>query len=807
MKKVSLFLILITAITYCCFFYPTDTDSFYVEENDLLLIPEVNNNMELEGTISSRLDDSDDQLNIIKYKMLNGEIKEILYPVDVKYATNNNIVKDKSNILYLSDNANYIYETRDNDILSFFPASLDFGVLTTSKNDYTISIRPETELINSNPRLENNSVVYSNIFSSGIDLIFKPTFNGLKDDIVITEPLSNYEFRFLVDTNGLSINNEGLLFDKDKNIGEYESVVIIDSVGNIIKGDLIIESIEECQKYSITVSAEANMVNSKLIFPIFIDPSLYFYNGTDYYSNQFFTTTDLDSYYFTNGSSLYPKSIIQVGSYGSYYKRSLIKFPGLNTIIANAISQGLYSCNIMLCRAQSYLGETAIYVEAYPATTNWNLLNYYSPSQYLNLFHGYFNFSYVYNNHTKYSVGRSKINIGASPEVFNSIPLTDVMRYPLFSLDNGLLLKLSDENQIMSFYGANTAIASNMPRLSISYATHETEGIISDGIYRLSACNSLTTISGYSLTASTTPTISSTSDTILSVTDYPTSEYDYKSYIRLPNQLFKVTFCDVGYTIRRITDGYYLKCSNNSTLSFSSSDDTYNYTTRWFIIKDGDYYLIVQYFSNYLNVFNLNSGAPSLGMQSFTTGAGILWDFSFYCLDVPYYEQKERNTCGGATSYMLLNWAGVDLTDENDSTIRERAEINGEVSDSRYFNAIQEINSNYYCFNTFSSFYMDPFYNKLKQNINNGFPVMVHINVTSPTDFFPYVVNHYVVVIGTYETSNNTKRIVIMDPHYCASFMTEPDLTGPVQTYAIIDFPYNVFYNYIYSDCAIRNIE
>lgn len=809
---------------------------------DLELVPEVNSAMGLDGIVA-RVDKYDDPLNQITYEMEDGSTQKLIYPVDVKFLNSENCIKDKSNKIYESSVENYAYETKDNDIVSLFPNHSEDGIIVSCSKDIAIKIIPVGK--NACPTFLDNHVVYSDVFGDDTSIIFSAFFNGIKDNIKINHPLETYEFNYVVKTNGLAIDEQGIIKRDGVAIGCIDPVTIEDSVGNTEEGDMTVITVEENDEYILNVSVDTEMIEREdMIFPLYIDPVVFFYNGRDAYSNYLFSTTYVNSNNCLTGAYLYPRTTLYVGNYSSSCYRSLIKFPGLDDIINGALEAGLYSANIMVCRAQAYSGNSAVYVEAYPGAYNWSLQTYYSASTCSSIFNDYYNYSFIHNNHTYTSMGRSKINVGALSEGFNSIPLINLVNSGYFSTENGILLKLSDETQVMSYYGTNTAYSSYMPRVAISYSNVETEGIISGGIYRLAPCISQGNISNYALSSSCA--LSATNDSIQTLTDYPESSYDYYSVIRNPNQLFKITHTSVGYTIQRVTDGYYLKCVNSSSLTFSSNDDSVNYTTRWFIVKNGDHYLIVAYFGSYLSITNMN-GIPSLHVLSYNSGVGVLWDFSLYCLGVPYHEQRERNTCGAACIMMIMDWFGVSYSTYSEACIRLLARsYYGNSSVDGYQCALTKImnddnfpglkygedsdpdNTNnrayryIFLFNNNESarFKLDHgygvtseenYYNTFSYNINKGCPVMVYLKISTETAPFSYLTTaHFALVIGVYTSTNTSlpeeqrQRIVLYDPHYNASSLTQPYNDDYGQTPALLDVSLKTFFQIKGAECGLR---
>ncbi len=836
------------------------TASAYEEDktDSLMLVPEVNSSMSFDKEILQRLDGPEDPKNFISYRASDGEIIGLLYPVDVKYTDSKGNLRDKSNIIYKCEEREYSYETRDNDIITLFPKNISKGTKTSYK-DYEVNVTPVYQK-DSSPIFKDKKVVYYDIFGKGTSIEYCATFNGVKDVIIIenAEMIGNYQY--IVTLSGLNINEEGYLTTNEKVVGTFGSVIIEDSAGKIFEGNLVFEPASESSSYLMTVELPMDTVNwnEDVVYPLYIDPGVHFYTGSDYYGNAFFTTSNAKSNYTSTGGSFTQDSILRLGTLGvdSIY-RNLIKFPGLQDVIQNIIPC-CSTANLSLFRYQSYSGTEAVYVEAYPEKYAWKTGINYTPLKYSNCYSKYYNETYTIGNHLYTSYGRSKINVGAAANLANTIPIQNVIRYSNFSLSKGILLKLSDETKSVSFYGSNTPYSAYMPRISFSYNDSEAEAIVSGGIYRLSPCTDLTTASNYACNSSLT--LSVKSDVVASVSGYPSATYPdisyssgyypsgftaYKSFLRSFSQLFKITYTGYGYTIQRLSDNFYLKCVNSSSLTFVSEDDTNDFTTRWFLLENNGNYLIVHYFYNYLSVNGFSSNSCMI-ISNYNNGEGVHWSLELYCLNVPYIHQVDHTTCGAVGSLMLLNWLGIDTSSYSETGFKSYALS---LYNPGYITAES------YCFAIFKSIYnetgvkqygtslspllcsdntaytyirhkdnpltintgnegnpaydysqvetSDEYFRIIKANIDSGYPVMIHIGGFTSNSYFNYSLSggHFILAIGAYTNSAGVKHIVCADPHY------KSVSTGSSQSYAFLDIPFDSYYNsYQWSGATIRNV-
>jgi hypothetical protein len=839
MKKTTLLIALFFVLTTCLLItiIANKTHIKADSNNCLALIPEVN--LSMDGTVlEKRLDGADDPKNFILYKKTDGELLGILYPVDVKYIDIEGNLRDKSNKIYDSKSSDFKYETVYNDILSFFPEDIKKGV-TTTYDDYKLTITPEF-IKNAVAELKDNKVIYNEI-GRDISIEYEATFNGVKDVVVLNEPGTDYIFEYKINAYGLTIDGEGTITSGNSVVGNIGSVLIEDSRGLNTTGTIKCSETERPSEYVLSVILPTVFMDDpETTYPVSIDPVLFLFGGSDYYNNSFYSASTL---YFSNcssGGTLTQNSTLSVGKYNqTSFRRTVIKFPGLNDIFEE-LAPHCSSITLDLCRYQAYTGGSGIYLEAYPEMYEWTQGVAYTATQYSNIYSQYYNNQYYYNGNTYYSNGKTLLYNGATANGFTSIPIRDVLRYTNYSQNKGILLKLSTETASITFYGANTANASHMPRITLSYTDDEAEGIISGGIYRLSSCTAgPNTVSDFSLTSSNGVSMSLTNESVSEVLNYPVSIYNYKSYMQNPSQLFKLTYTGYGYTIQRISDNYYLKCANATTLQFVANDDTIDYTTRWFIIKTGEKYLITHYFFNHLSVIeNDNHTAQYVTMQSYTSGTGVLWNLSLYCLGIPYHEQESGNTCGAAASVMLLNWLGIDTSGYGESGIYASAGallgpgegpnpetdqyqrvIYGLLGFVQYYYGVgegHEISNYSYRYWIYEggptvSNTPEDLFNIIEANIDIGKPLIIDILIDNnhyPASSFVYKAaeGHYLLIAGAYRDAQGDGRIVVFDPHYNASSELEPTPNGYGQSPAVLDLPVSDLFEVWHYSILIRTV-
>ena len=136
------------------------------------------------------------------YVFLNADGSRTAYFLDepVKFVDSSGTVREKDITLTYAANT---FSTTQNNVGLQIPTNLSTGV-RLSYGGYDVSIVPQGSSLTL-PRRMDNSVVYDNYFGTGTKLIYTPTLDGVKEDIVLTAYRGISSFTFLLNTDGLRV--------------------------------------------------------------------------------------------------------------------------------------------------------------------------------------------------------------------------------------------------------------------------------------------------------------------------------------------------------------------------------------------------------------------------------------------------------------------------------------------------------------------------------------------------------------------------------------------------------------------------
>ncbi|MBR0158915.1 MAG: C39 family peptidase [Clostridia bacterium] len=765
------------------------------EKSSFNQIPEVMEEDEelLKGSIL-RIDTEEDPLNVIRYLDSWNSQKTILFPVDVKYIDPQGVTRDKSNQLYLSNKHNIAFETRNNDILTYFSNYSQDGIIT-SYQDYTITVCPDSEENSEAEIVENNSVLYKNAFGDGIDFMAAPTFNGNKIDIILnTKPETNsFSLKVNIPNCYPSFIKGSISFNcGDEIICSFAEVYIKDSAGRISFG-----SFEVVDSTTISIIVPEDFLDSNnIIYPVVVDPVLYFVTN-HVYNGDNINTAQMNTFLCISGGYVTKSSVMMFGQTGTTsFEHPIIRFPQLYAVIQNM--DNIQNASLALFRESKYNGSNNTTITAKPITSAWTE-TYYNSTDYTSLF---------YSTTSNYN-STSNLKAGANATGANSFNITNLLNYWRqgnwingYGVD-GISFDIGTYAYPATFHGGLTATSSKMPRLSITHSYTST-GLIQDGIYFISPT---TSFAGGTTNLYLTRTVDGgTATRVMSSRtrqNYPSSNSGYISYIRDLNQLYKIEYSNVGYTIKCMKTDQFL-AFQNSSLCYTANDDTIYFTTRWSFVRVNEKYYIVSSMGHFLSVSS--PGNPSdVEVNNCFYSDGILWKLSLYCLDVEHLIQQLPTSCGPSSARTVINYLGVDVTALTDTVIEEYGETVMNQSFQReqipiVINHYAQISS--YSWHEYDDWTQDA-YSDISYSLNQGMPVVLNNHINTTTDPFRYTAGgHYLVLIGTYSIFDGISTVnhfVLCDPHY----NTAPNKPDNIKVDCYIDITDDVFEQVMMCYCII----
>ena len=386
-------------------------------------------NIEEKGHVN-RLWEQEEDLNSIVFQNRDGTKTMYYYNYPVKYKDANGKIKDKSN--KISQTSSGDFTNAENDINTYFPKKLNRNKGIELKfGEYVVEMAPDIKGNSGASRQTGHNkyfdpteyVQYPNVFDESISLRYTPTFEGYKEDIVLSKYTGINEFSFRLYTDGLSLvmNEDGAYYLIDPLTGEVktligdlvvydskpfdvpdeilnesvsnpteedyakkeatlkeliESVPIENSTSNELLNNLKtyshqyrVETVKQDSEYRITVVVdEEYLTDSERVYPVYVDPTISVSgSGTGK------TIQDAPIYANKPSTASGGNTYNVVGYQGSTYGvgRTLMKFPGLssNSTYANLSSNQITSLQLHIYEGSGSTNNACIDLWQYNGTS------------------------------------------------------------------------------------------------------------------------------------------------------------------------------------------------------------------------------------------------------------------------------------------------------------------------------------------------------------------------------------------------------------------------------------------------------
>ena len=268
-----------------------------------------------------RLREQEADLNTVIFQNRDGGKTVYLFGSPVKYVDANGNIRDKSTTL-VSENVTvngktYAHSATDNFFGQYYPTMPQNGVMLAF-GPYTVEMKPVITgvLTLRDTVVSDNKVTDNKVFGTGTSLVYTPTLNGVKEDIILQTYTGKSSFSFTIKTNGLTIlqdENDTFLADFEGNkVASLGDVIITDKVGKTAYGTMTVVTKIEREEYTVTVNAPtAFLTNPTTVYPVIVDPTLSIYDNNtfmDDYGNNLDIIHDMCVY--QNGSASAPISTI-----------------------------------------------------------------------------------------------------------------------------------------------------------------------------------------------------------------------------------------------------------------------------------------------------------------------------------------------------------------------------------------------------------------------------------------------------------------------------------------------------------------
>lgn len=483
----------------------------------------------------NRLWAQEEDLNSIIFQNRDGKKTMYCFEQPVKYVDSSGKIRDKKNFLssvidkpeYTED---YGYVNSENDIKTYFPKNLsqDNGVILEYENNKIevspiaamkkFAIGPELSLYSSTKHVvrasvssaakkqyqkQNNisqdTIEYDKVFGDNTYLRYSTTFNGFKEDIILTQNTGVNEFSFKIKTGGLSLTqDEGIYYLTNPLTGEN-----IIQIGNIVVYDS--KSVSTTKNFE-SIGNEAPNESIKPELPDLTEEeknALYFPKGSTetiynhHYTvhkvdqdNEYIITIVIDEKYLNNEDTVYPVTIdpsfiiktsfsqdatiysnyavnegyaanMFVGNYTNRnggtrgVARSLVKFPGLfsnntfNSLSASRIYKVLYIPRDTMCEIDG------VWIDCYRVTQNWSEGDVKCNRSIWNAYGG----PVLDDNYVYYNNGTGSEGTGTGH--WYPFDITDAVKdwkngyYGGTSNHYGIMLKAYDETKAAKTFGTN----------------------------------------------------------------------------------------------------------------------------------------------------------------------------------------------------------------------------------------------------------------------------------------------------------------------------------------------------------------
>lgn len=337
---------------------------------DLTDIPDIISVQEVraKGFVERMRDE--ETLNSVVYRDADGTRTAYYFSMPIKYVDEVGEIKDKSNRLSASvskagySSNQYSFTNTANNFKTFFPKTLSNNtpvsmeyqgrqlkmsplsarivtgseISTASTNASRISAVESSvnKLTDTSAEtgLTTDYAVYNGVFGEKTSVRYTPMYNGIKEDIVLTENIGVNTFVFELDLEGLTpeVNGAGYaLVDPEigKPVAYINPIVMVDSAGNVSasENNTIHVICLYGTTYQLTVTVDDEFLDdADTVYPVYIDPSITtpsdVISDTTIYNSS--STMDNSTYAFilVGNSSLYTTTSSAAG-------RSLVKFYNL----------------------------------------------------------------------------------------------------------------------------------------------------------------------------------------------------------------------------------------------------------------------------------------------------------------------------------------------------------------------------------------------------------------------------------------------------------------------------------------------
>lgn len=219
-----------------------------------------------------------DEEELDTYVFLNENGSKSVYYMDenVKYIDAAGAIKEKDISLVAKSDG---YGIARNEFDLHIPTVATSGI-EMSHEGYTVKIIPQSTVKNVSAQEVNDSIVYDGFFGTNTKLKYTPMLSGIKEDVILETYIPNASFRFVLETDGLTLYNDGNDYwlaedETSEAILHLGKIIIYDAVGKPEYGTMAVTTVTVGRKYVLSLSApESYLTDPTTIYPVTIDPTL-----------------------------------------------------------------------------------------------------------------------------------------------------------------------------------------------------------------------------------------------------------------------------------------------------------------------------------------------------------------------------------------------------------------------------------------------------------------------------------------------------------------------------------------------------
>lgn len=232
------------------------------------------------------------------------------------------------------------FVTDETDVVVKMPKSLSSGI-KLSYNGLNIQMTPINMASKNKIYYSkiNSSFCYEDTYDKHTNIVYTPTFSGVKCDIVLEQYTGRNTFSFEIKTNGYDLvkDNESktvlVIDDNGNTILTFNSIISFDNNGNSSLGDIEIKK-QNGNKFLMTITVDNSfLTDSNTVYPVIIDPT----------ASVTYTKQPTLTYRAVYSGSVAPSgSDMRIGSINYGVGRALYKFDKISA--KNIIKAELVQC-------------------------------------------------------------------------------------------------------------------------------------------------------------------------------------------------------------------------------------------------------------------------------------------------------------------------------------------------------------------------------------------------------------------------------------------------------------------------------